>query len=126
MVTSTEHRTRDDLLAEQQELLDAINSIKTQIADAKARAASTGDYSDRNWYSRATFALKKKQQRYQMLMHEIGEMNRKARRVQSESFGEEVIRSCKRLLDKETFAMVMDDAHRSHARAVAALDEAVL
>src|SRR5690606_10044106 len=64
MVAPVEHRTRDILLAEQQKLLDDINSVKAQISDAKARAAATGGYADRDWFSRANFALKKMQQRY--------------------------------------------------------------
>src|SRR5690606_29676918 len=74
------------------------------------------------------FALKKMQQRYQALQQEIGEANRRARRkeqrARDESFGQAFIDSCRRLLDKDTFAMVMREAQRNQSGVAPVPDEA--
>lgn len=48
--------SKDELLALKLKVDEDIASISLQIAEAKARAATTGDYSDRSWFLKANHA----------------------------------------------------------------------
>lgn len=71
----------DDLLELKVLVDDEIGHIAEQLTEAKAKAASTGDYSDADWYRRATSAKRIKGRLSQRIQNELA--RRKRARIES-------------------------------------------
>lgn len=99
--------TLDELHAEHDRRLVAILKIKEQIYRARAERADTGEYADRDWFRRATKALRWNQRDAQLLQATMGARNRKRRA----SFEQAFFDAARRRLDPTTFAALIDDAH---------------
>lgn len=50
--------SRDELLDLRHEVLETIASVKVQLEAARAEQKTTGKYADREWYQKATAALR--------------------------------------------------------------------
>lgn len=117
MIDSPEIRTRADMVAagmsldEQNDLLmEKLAHLKSQIEGAKANAAATGDYSDRDWYNRANLAYRMVAKEHQTCLREIGERNRARRRANGDSVDRRFISIARHRLDPDLFKSIMDEA----------------
>lgn len=108
-VVDTTGMSRDELLDLKDEVMEAVTSIKSQLAHARARAHNEGVYADPKWYASATEALARKQQTVQRLSREIGKRKREERST-GLSVEEAFLKEAKDLLATDTFEMLMDAA----------------
>lgn len=92
-------------------VLDEIADIKGQIEAAKARAREFGEYADAIWMAKANSALRYKQNRHQELLRLGAAERRKAKAANSYTLQNAFMDAARRLLDQETFAEIMDEAH---------------
>ena len=100
----------DDLEDLREQLLDEIHDIKGQIEKAKSKAASAGEFADRDWYHKANHASRNKSRQYQKVVREISN-RKKAERARSNNSPEKVfIQVAKRRLDEEVFADMWAEA----------------
>lgn len=91
-------------------LLDKIAHLKLQISEAKGRAATTGDYSDANWFNRANHALRMFQREHQQCLREIGDRNKKQRREPSITFERHFMRAARARLDPDLYESLLEEA----------------
>lgn len=91
-------------------LLEKIASLKSQIDTAKAKAATCGDYSDREWFNRINYALRMTGKEHQQVIREIGERNKLVRREQGSRVEKKFIEVARRRLDGELFSSIMEEA----------------
>lgn len=101
------------------ETLEAIAVIKEQIGRAKGEAASSGDYSDADWFHRTTRALRHKQAEHQVLLREMAKKRAEIKQAahkeslcQAMTFEREFMRAARQLLDEPTYTMLMIEARR--------------
>lgn len=92
-------------------VLAEIADIKGQIEAAKARAKEFGEYADAIWMAKANSALRYKQNRHQELLRLGAAERRKAKAQNSYRIECAFMDAARRLLDQETFAEIMDEAH---------------
>ena len=76
--------TTDELAIEKDRHERDLVNIKNDIDTARRAAASSGVYSDANWFNRATIAQRIKGREHQEIIYELGQ-RRKAERVQAAS-----------------------------------------
>jgi predicted nucleic acid-binding Zn-ribbon protein len=100
----------DSLQAERAQLLDEVTSIKTQLYEAKSTAAKTGEYSDTDWFRDANHALKKRQQRIQVISLEMGKLKRRAKHLESIRFERIFIDEARKQLNPVQLRCLMDTA----------------
>jgi len=109
--------TRADMIAagltlDQQNdlLMEKLARLKMQLEGAKAHAAATGDFSDRDWYNRANFAYRMLAKEHQQCLREIGERNRARRRATGEEFEQKFLEVARRRLHPDVFRDIFDEA----------------
>lgn len=107
----------EELEALRDELEEAIAGIKLQLANAKAKVATSGEYSDPGWYNAAQFALRMKGRDHQRLLREIGLRNKTKRITISNSDQQRFIDVARRRLDPELFADLWREAREEDSRA---------
>jgi predicted HNH restriction endonuclease len=73
---SLESMTIDELLQEKIVVDDALSRVKGQLEDARRRAATDGEYSDRDWYSRARGAVRMFGTRSQKIQARLAQLKR--------------------------------------------------
>lgn len=95
--------SHDELREKAQRLLADIDSIKTQIDSARATAAATGEYADREWFIRANHALRVKQRQHQALLIEIGRAGKAERKARAVRFETVFIETARELVPQEQF-----------------------
>ena len=84
--------------------------IKRQINEAKSKAASTGDYSDTDWFHRANAALRYKGVEHQSLLQEKGKRSRAKKEAHTNTFERAFLQAARQILDADTFRVIMDAA----------------
>lgn len=116
-VDGNKYRTRAEMVAaglplrqQLEALLDKIAHLKMQIDGAKAEAAATGNYSDRDWYNRANHALRMAQKEHQQVQLEIGEQNRAKKREGAAAWEKAFIDAARRRLEPELFMELVAEA----------------
>ncbi len=87
-------------------LLEDMASIRYQLEVAKSNAATEGDYSDPDWFRKATYALRMKSAQLQAINVEVG---RRKRDMQSrlETW---FVRVARDILEEDLFEEIMDEA----------------
>lgn len=105
MNTAAEENLDERELRLQGEIAD----IKAQIEGASARAASSGDYSDRDWYIRAKHALRHRTIEHQQVLKMIGERNRNIRKQRHEAAERRFIQICRNRLPQDVFNRIWDE-----------------
>lgn len=116
-------RTRADMiraglsLDEQNDaMLAKLASLKSQIDGAKATAAATGEYGDRDWFNRVNFAYRMLAKEHQAIQREIGERNRKQRKHGGDRTAQAFIEAARRRLDSELFRSLLDEAQQESSQ----------
>lgn len=101
-----------------QELQDALDQlledcvqIKTQLDDAKSKAATEGEYADRAWFNSAQHALRIKGQQQQFIQRLLGERRRVERQTHNNSVERRFVEAAKRRLHDEVFQDLMTEAN---------------
>lgn len=102
--------TTEELQAEIEELTEAIAHIKGQLDRAAAELAETGVYADRKWYVSAKYALRMKGAKHQRLLRYTADRKRQERKTKSQRFEQCFLASCRRRLNPELFAELMQEA----------------
>lgn len=92
------------------EVTEEIAQIKTQIGAAKAEAAATGNYADRDWFLRANHALRMKGREHQLLQTEHGKRRKAVRRDFNARVERAFIDVARRRLDPELFSEMWSEA----------------
>jgi cell division septum initiation protein DivIVA len=114
------HDARERLLEEKQDNLIEVDDIKRQIAYAKARVISHGEYSDPHWFASAQAALKFKTRRDQEIQAELSVISRDLKRLGASSRVEVTDRmfidAARLMLPRETFQRIMDFVVEAEAR----------
>jgi hypothetical protein len=101
----------EDSLTEGISILEEhLASVKTGIEEAKAKAISTGEYSDPMWFHRARTAQRFKGMQHQRLLKRLAELRRVNRAVKQSSFEARFIQAARRLLNPETFQKLCEEA----------------
>jgi hypothetical protein len=101
--------TREQILDMLPQLTAEMDEIRTQIEDAKAKAASTGDYADREWFRRAKYALRAKGRLHQQLQYRLGVL-RKERSTQSTEVEKQFVNVAREVLPDEQFHRILQTA----------------
>lgn len=98
--------TDEQLQDTQTILLEDMASIRYQLEVAKSNAATEGDYSDPDWFRKATYALRMKSAQLQAINVEMG---RRKRLLQSrlETW---FVRIARDILEEDLFEEIMDEA----------------
>lgn len=113
--------TLDDLRDEKQRLLDEkqanlveADAIKRQIADAKARVHTHGEYSDPKWFSSANAALKFRTRRDQAIQTRLSTISKEIKKLNGNGHVEVTdklfITAARLMLPRETYQAIMDMA----------------
>lgn len=106
---------RAELLVEK-ELIDIdILRIREQLEKAKSRVWSEGEYSDPQWYQRATTALRVNGQRSQRVQRIMGELGKRIRKMHNADFDRCFIDAARAALDSPTFDSVWNAAKKLSA-----------
>lgn len=98
--------TDEELQQEQLILLEDMASIRYQLEKAKTNVALDGEYSDPEWFRKATYALRMKSAQIQAISVEMG---RRKRMLQS-SIETWFVRVARDLLEEDLFQEIMDEA----------------
>lgn len=72
-------------MQEMNDLDEALSHIKSQIAEAKARAADSGEYVDRGWFRRIEDAKRIKGRQRVALQNDLGDLNREIKKREHEA-----------------------------------------
>ena len=99
--------TREQILDMLPQLTAEMDEIRTQIEDAKAKAAATGDYADREWFRRAKYALRAKGRLHQQLQYRLGTL-RKPKSPQS--MAQHFIDVARETLSSDQFHQILQTA----------------
>lgn len=81
------------------EVLEEMQSIKTQLGHAKAEAHETGCFSDRRWFQGAQHALRMKGVEHQKLEREIGKRKKAERVAKNQEFNQAIVTVAKKKKD---------------------------
>ena len=107
-------RTVEEIRKELEDTHLANDVIKLQLQEAKGYTAETGDYSDNDWFNRATFAAKSKGRKIQKLQAELGEALKaeklermKSSDERSKVFERAFIYNASKLLPTDLYQMVL-------------------
>lgn len=95
--------------------LAKIDAIKSQLEEARAQTAETGDYSDGDWYLRAQRALRHNQRELQKAQRELGEANRQARLATASTLERRFMTAAKARLTPDLFNDILTEAHETVA-----------
>jgi hypothetical protein len=101
--------SREQILDMLPQLTAEMDEIRTQIEDAKAKAAATGDYADREWFRRAKYALRAKGRLHQQLQYRLGVL-RKERSTQSTEVEKQFVNVAREVLPDEQFHRILQTA----------------
>lgn len=77
----------DEIVALKLDLQEDLGEIKEQLRQARVRAATTGSYSDSDWYSRANGAHRVKANQYNAACVEQGRRRRERHAAKSQEVG---------------------------------------
>ncbi len=94
---------RDQLLAEQNDLLDKADSIEHQLDMADARLQKEHAPIDPEWKAKATYALKSTRRRINRIQQEIAGINRKKAKCQQTQFERKFVDISRQELDSHTY-----------------------
>lgn len=108
--------TDEELATTKADLEEDIGMIKSQIQEARARAASSGDYSDADWYRRANGAQRVKAVQFNACCREQGRRRRETANRNRASLGNNpwesaFCKAARELLKPETFESLSRRAH---------------
>lgn len=92
------------------EVMTEMANIRSQVNDAKSHTATTGDYSDADWFRRAEHALRMRGIEHQKLAQEVGRRNRQEKTERANAREVHFVRIAKRRLDPALFAEILDEA----------------
>lgn len=109
-------REESTVRRELQELQVQLDSVVQQLDAAKAKAASTGEYADDNWFTRAKHAKRVIGRNIGRLQTELGEIRRSQKAAaskQSVSFERQFMYKAKELLPKATYDLIFTAANES-------------
>lgn len=121
---SVRKRSNDGILLDltgmdRQELLDLklqveveMSSIKSQLAEAKGRAATEGEYSDPIWFRRAHDALRIKGRHAQQIQIELGKSNRAKKDAEQLRWEKVFVDVSKELLEENIFEKLQTETSR--------------
>ncbi len=115
---SQPYRNRSEMVAaglSLEDQLDALNTksalIKSEIQSAQQRTRETGDYSDSEWYQRASLALRLTGIDIQKVQREIGERNRAEKRGRANNFENAFRSAVRKRVSEAVFKECWDEAH---------------
>lgn len=97
------------------EVEEDLEKIKNQLATAKRKAYLDNEYSDRDWFHRATTALGHKKRQHQLTLMLLGRIRRAASRRRSDSFAQTFVSVARELLPQELMRQVYDETLRRGA-----------
>lgn len=99
------------------------NLIKNSLQEAKQNVYLHANYSNPDWYRRATFALRMKGREMQLLAREMGkrkrarsEENKAASDAGSLTWERNFVRVAKQILDRETYVNICETASKAEGR----------
>lgn len=84
--------------------------VKEQIGRAKAEAASSGVYSDSDWFHRASTAMRMMGRDHQLLLSELGSRRKAGRVMHNAVIERQFVEAAREMIDKETFIEIMNAA----------------
>lgn len=87
-------------------LLEDTAKIRYQLEEAKSIVAEGGEYSDSEWFRKATFALRMKGVEQQVIQMEFARRKRQRQNNLEQSF----IKAAKSILEPDLFQEIMDEA----------------
>jgi len=87
-----------------------INRIVFQLDSAKAKVRLRGEYSDSDWYGRASSVLRSKRVQVQILTRKLQELKTLEKREYNNQVERRFIEVAKRRLDRELFLSFMVEA----------------
>ena len=86
-------------------------SINQQIDSAKSAAASSGVYSDPDWFNRLRHAARQKGRTHQSLLVELGKRRKDERRAINNMKERRFVEAARRRLDRELFVDLWAEAN---------------
>lgn len=98
--------TDEELQQEQLVLLEDMASIRYQLEKAKSTVALDGEYSDPEWFRKATYALRMKSAQVQAISVEMGRRKRMLQSTTETWF----VRIARDILEDDLFQEIMDEA----------------
>lgn len=101
---------------EMEDLQVQLDSVVRQLDAAKAKAVSTGEYADDNWFARAKHAKRVIGRNIGRLQTELGEIRRSqkaASRKEAVTFERLFMYKAKEILPKETYELIFSETNRA-------------
>lgn len=92
------------------DVLTRLHHVRSQLDDAKIRAASVGEYSDVDWFKRAKSAHRILGVEHQLLLKEAADRKKVRRKVEEGRFERRFISISRERLHPEMFRAIMDEA----------------
>lgn len=105
-----EDATLEDLERRSREVPEEMAKIRSSLLEAKGKAAATGDYADRNWFNRASYALRMKGHEHQLVLQELAKRKREERRTRNDVVERLFIQAARKRLEPDVFASIMAEA----------------
>jgi hypothetical protein len=100
----------DELVTLKVQIARDRDAIDSQLDEAKAKAAATGEYAPLDWFHRAKSARQFKTRDYQLVEAEIAKRNRKAKESKKDLIRGYFIEVAREQLDKDTFDLYLEEA----------------
>lgn len=104
---------RAELKIERDQIQAKLNGIKLALREAKQRVYATGEYTDREQFRKMEAADRGAGRRLLAIASEFGELKRFERELnesEGQSFERAFINAARRILDRQTFRVLMDEA----------------
>lgn len=107
-----------DLKTKLVDVMADMNRVKDQIGRAKARAASTGDYSDTKWYRAANAALNHLKTEHQTVLLQLSDIKaqivaeeKQQNKLAGQTFERLFIKTAQRVLPAEQYRQLLTLTH---------------
>jgi len=96
-------------LEERKGLLQEIDAIQAQVANADLRKLESGELADRIWYKKATHSLKRKRQSLNTLNHYISNLKRLEKSSREKEWDCTFVKIARNKLPKDVFMSIRDE-----------------
>lgn len=102
--------TFEECMQRSDELVMDMAQIRTQLEAAKAIAKETGHFANRDWFRRASMALRLKGVRHQAYLRRASHLRGRDKEARGRTFEKSFIDAARRRLNPEVFAGLLQEA----------------
>lgn len=101
---------RDAILAEAETLAADAGMVRIQLEEARTKAFEDDVCANRDWYRRASIALRLKGARHQMLLRRAAQLRNDTKAANAAAWEKRFVDAARRRLTPEAFAAILEEA----------------